>query len=330
VLGAGIVGLFTADILSRAGHDVTVLSRAGYGNTTSAAAAAVLVPFFPGDPATDTFHRNLRWAAATLAHMKALDARGRFLEEIVCYEFGLDGFLEDGFPVEKLDHLGAPSRYSVIELGRTVAGCNFAVRFSCSLCDTSVFLPWLHDALVRRGVRFRRACLTSASDLEDLDADVVFNCLGYQSVFPDPELYAVFGQSMHVLTGGPPAPSFGVGAGDHAVFTHRRGFHVGSYFLREPGETPRRDLYRRSIAFVHGPFRDLCASVGVVPPSIDLDRMERVNAGVRPFRYSGPRLELDRSGPKAVVHNYGHGAHGWTIGYASAVDAVRLSGLDGG
>jgi glycine/D-amino acid oxidase-like deaminating enzyme len=36
-------------------------------------------------------------------------------------------------------------------------------------------------------------------------------------------------------------------------------------------------------------------------------------------------VEIDAVGAKLLVHNYGHGAHGWTIGYASAREAVDLA-----
>jgi glycine/D-amino acid oxidase-like deaminating enzyme len=67
--------------------------------------------------------------------------------------------------------------------------------------------------------------------------------------------------------------------------------------------------------------------VGVEPPTIPLHRIERVNNGVRPFRRSGPRVEIERCFGKTIVHNYGHGAHGWTIGYAAAKEAAVLAGL---
>src|ERR1019366_5589517 len=94
VAGGGILGLWTADILSSRGHSVTIISRTTYENTTSAAAVCVLTPFFPGDPTTDFFKVRLGWAADTLKHIQTLDIRSRFLERIPCFEFGLGDMLE--------------------------------------------------------------------------------------------------------------------------------------------------------------------------------------------------------------------------------------------
>lgn len=328
VLGDGIIGLWTADILFRAGHDVTVMARSGYANSTSAAAACVLVPLLPGDPADDAFKRGLRWAKETLEHMQMLDGSNHFLERMPCYEFGVEGRVEYDFPLEKLRHIDYFSNFTVVNLGRLVAGCNTAIQFECYLCNSMVFLEWLYESLQKRGVVFAYRNVASLAEIANLDAEYVFNCLGYQTLFPDAELYPVFGQSMYIPVPNQSGDSFGIGAGDHAVFKHKRGFHVGAYFLRhEAGSGPRADLYARSNEFVKEAFGPLCASVGIDAPEVPLADVTRVNAGVRPVRASGPRVELDAIGSKVVVHNYGHGAHGWTLGYGSAREAVALAGL---
>lgn len=327
VAGGGIVGLWTADVLSSRGHAVTVISKTAFMNTTSAAAVCVLTPFFPGDPTSESFKVRLGWAADTLEHIRKLDVGNRFLEKLPCYEFGFGDMLEADFPVSKLDYLQF-SKFQRVNLDAVIAGCDFAVGFDCHLCNTSVFLPWIYESLVSRGVSFVCRTLSNIDELLSLEADFIFNCLGFPNLVKDTELYPVQGQSMFIPVDYQPLPHFGIGEGHHAVFKHRLGFYVGSYFIEHSaGEIPREDLYMRSIEFVQGDFPDLCRSVGFEPPLIDLDNIVRVNNGVRPFRRSGPRLELEIFGQKTLVHNYGHGAHGWTIGYASAREAVSLAGL---
>jgi glycine/D-amino acid oxidase-like deaminating enzyme len=328
VLGCGIVALWTADVLSRAGHKVTISAASEYANSTSAAAAGVLVPLFPGDPESNQFKTCMRWAGETLQHMLSTDNNSKFLERMPCYEFGLAGEVEYGFPLYKLDYVDYFSTFTVVNLNRMTAGCDVAIRFDCYLCNSMVFMRSLFNLLKRRGVKFQFFRLNSLADLEKFEADFIFNCTGYQSIFPDPELYPVFGQSMYIPVKNQPAPLFGLGAGEHSVFKHKRGFHVGAYFIPGNGDIrPRGDLYARSVEFVRTGFAELCESVGIEPPPIDITKAERVNAGVRPFRASGPRVETERFGDKLVIHNYGHGAHGWTIGYGSAMEAVALAGL---
>ncbi len=329
VLGGGIVGLWTADSLQRRGVDVKVISASDHSSTTSAAAVCVLLPFFPGDPASDVFKREIRWAEDTLQYVRRQDPGLKsFLELTTCYEFGLDGMIEDGFPVEKLDYLDFAA-FEIIHLDRVVADCNFAVKFDCYLCNTAVYMSWLVEDLKSRGVEFELARVDGLDDLEVLARpfDVVLNCTGFSSLFPDPELYPVSGQSMFVpMDDDAPQRRFGLGAGHHAIFRHQRGFYLGSYFLtRKLYGIPRKDLYRQSIDFAGGSYRQLCESVGEEAPSIDVSRVERVNAGIRPFRTTGPRVEFESIGGLSIVHNYGHGAHGWTIGHATAELAAAIA-----
>ena len=44
---------------------------------------------------------------------------------------------------------------------------------------------------------------------------------------------------------------------------------------------------------------------------------------------SGPRLDVERIGRKAIVHNYGHGGSGWSLSWGSSSIAVRTA-LAGG
>lgn len=67
------------------------------------------------------------------------------------------------------------------------------------------------------------------------------------------------------------------------------------------------------------PFYD--APGNIIPIRADEDRIFRVTVCLRPFRAAGPRLEVERVGEKAVIHNYGHGGSGWSLswGYAQRV-----------
>jgi D-amino-acid oxidase len=48
-----------------------------------------------------------------------------------------------------------------------------------------------------------------------------------------------------------------------------------------------------------------------------------VTVCLRPFRASGPRLEVERVADKIVVHNYGHGGSGWSLSWGSSSIAVE-------
>jgi hypothetical protein len=163
--------------------------------------------------------------------------------------------------------------------------------------------------------------------------------MGFESpkVFPDPSLFYVRGQSMFISENHPHGPYFGIASGNHAIFRHRKGFYLGSYFLEETklNLTPQQTEYELSIQFAQGPYKLFCERLGFKTPYIDINQIHRVNVGIRPFRPKGPRVEADdklaSSGRLTVrvVHNYGHGAHGWTVGYGSAEDAVNIAEVRG-
>lgn len=324
VLGSGVIGLWTAFLLSRRGYQVDILSAAHPLSTTSAVAASVLTPFLPWEPAAPIFKKQVRWAAETLRFMKSLPIFEEAAQHITCYEFGRNNLLEDSFPVSRLDHLTF-SHFNRIDLPNVVSDLDFAIQYECFLCYPWTFLPWLLSQIEAMGGSLRIHTITSARDLEAMPSDVVFNCMGFHNIFPDDESFPVFGQSMFIPDERDAPLYFGIGAHDHGIFRHRKGFYLGSFFIRDAAQTvPQQLIYQRSLDFVANEYPVLCESLGIPPPQIDLARIERVQSGIRPFRRSGPLIMRERVFGKTIIHNYGHGAHGWTIGYAAAQEAVSL------
>jgi glycine/D-amino acid oxidase-like deaminating enzyme len=63
-------------------------------------------------------------------------------------------------------------------------------------------------------------------------------------------------------------------------------------------------------------------------PTFTEGRVLRTVAGFRPFRTTGPRIELVNDGPKPVIHNYGYGGCGFTMSWGTAdVVAELLRGV---
>lgn len=68
---------------------------------------------------------------------------------------------------------------------------------------------------------------------------------------------------------------------------------------------------------------------GVEPVRATPDRIFRTTVCLRPFRAAGPRIAVEQVGRKRVVHHYGHGGSGWSLGWGSAEVAVPLALADG-
>ena len=52
------------------------------------------------------------------------------------------------------------------------------------------------------------------------------------------------------------------------------------------------------------------------------DRIFRITVCLRPFRATGPRIELEKVADKFIIHNYGHGGSGWSLSWGSSTIAV--------
>jgi D-amino-acid oxidase len=356
VLGAGIAGLWTAAVLVDRGHRVVVRTAAAPERTYSAAAACVITPLLPWDPTHPKFLEAWGWYRRTISKFRQIDAAmdlgSKFLELMPSYECGFESggvrYLEKGFSTSRFQHLPF-TQLDEIELNPPVTvrnhvgdyhQCTFSASFNADYCNTEVFLDWLYRYLLSRGVSFVLSPVRSLKELLSLEQGLVFNCLGIDSatIFPDSSLYAVRGQSMFVDDPSPQPPYFGVASGHHAVFKHRRGYYIGSYFIEDESRDrslPSRVEYELSLEFAQSSYGELCERLGLVARAPDLNRIRRVNTGLRPYRPEGPRIEVDEpllafgSGSKRIVHHYGHGAHGWTIGYATAEDCVNLAEVRG-
>jgi D-amino-acid oxidase len=65
-----------------------------------------------------------------------------------------------------------------------------------------------------------------------------------------------------------------------------------------------------------------------VAPHISMDAVIRVIVGHRPFRPTGFRVERQQFDDKVVIHNYGHGGGGLSLGWGSSALAMReIAGL---
>jgi len=313
VVGAGVSGLTTALVFAERGYDVSVFADEIGQATTSAAAAAIWFPY-DAEPAA----KVIPWALATyqvLADLANDPPTGVSMIELRQYSRAGELQIPDwairlgAFAVEEDDSF----RHKFGE---------FANGFSISvpLTDTTIYLDYLRDRLtntggvVHAGVRFQ--------SLEDLNRkfDLVINCAGFgaKALVRDADLEAHRGQVAIVpkiknlscaivcddspLTYAIPRNNDCVFGGTNQVSEDRR---------IDPASTSQI-------------VSECSRALKIGNPRIVAEKV-----GLRPFRKSGVRVELEKlNDGRTVIHNYGHGGAGFTLSWGCATEALNRAEIE--
>lgn len=309
VLGVGISGLTSAVLLRRAGHSVTIVSADPVEATTSHLAAAVWFPTAAG-PAEAV----LRWGRRSFDTFAGLARQGRpgvvMRESLTLYR------ADPGEP----DWAAAVGEVRPATPAELPPGYTHGLRFVVPLVEMPTYLPDLLREAVDGGCEVGYRRVTGLSDLLPLRPDVVVNAAGLAAgtLAGDDSMYPVRGQIVRV-----PNPGLTMSVRDEAhpagrAYVHPRSEDVilgGTLDIDAWDTTP--DLDRTASI--------LCRCADIVPALAGIEPLETV-VGLRPGR-AEIRVETDTSSlPVPVVHNYGHGGSGITVGWGCAADVVDLVG----
>ena len=311
VVGAGVVGLTTALVLSRTGYRVTVVSSESAEETTSAVAGAIVGgPMFV-EPVT----RTRRWQAESVREFTRLST--------------VDG---SGVTIQT-GRMVSDTETSPPEWAKKLPGfreCNteereqFQIGFwaTSPIVDMPRYLRYLMTQLRDRGVAFIQQTLSTLEEAATEETEAVVNCsgMGSRRLAPDSSMYSVRGQ--HVIVTNPGLTNFFLeyaeNQGEPAVkwaafFPHRDKIVCGGVAEigdenREPRQIQTREILDRCIA---------------VEPLLAGARVLRVDVGLRPMRPT-VRLEQDPNRKLRVIHNYGHGWIGVTLSWGCARDVLAI------
>lgn len=318
VVGAGVIGLMAAHALAHRGHAVRIVARDLGDETTSARAAASFKPSTL--PRTDPYRRLL------------LDSR-RELDRWMRTGFAAELGITEVRHIEASDRALQPRDY--LEVMRDVrhltaregdaipGGYAHALSYRTYFFDVPVTLPALCEHVGgAHGIATERAVVER---LEDLDtgsqAQVLVNAagLGARRLAADADVIPVRGQTVLVPSHADAGAS--IYADGYYAYPRSDGIVLGGTAEHGVWETePQPATIARIIA----------ANARVLPHVRDVEPLQ-AHAGLRPYRRGGVRLELERTGPIPIVHAYGHGGSGWTLGpgtaawVATAVDALGAS-----
>jgi D-amino-acid oxidase len=305
VIGSGVVGLTAAFVLRERGHDVAVWSRDDPADTVSAVAGAIWYPFLAEPRA-----RVLGWARATFRRLQALardPASGVDMQPVV-----------EVFATPAPDLWWADAAGPIVRLPAAAVAPphRAAIATEVPVCDVSVHLPWLVALLRSRGVGIERRHVRSF-DEAFAAADAVVNCtgLGARDLCGDQTLVPVRGQVV-VVAGRIAGPARIDDSGERPLYV-----------------IPRRDDTVLGGTAQHGDWsravddddsRAIVAAASAAVPEVAGRAVRAVRVGLRPFRPT-VRLERERQrNGRILVHDYGHGGSGYTLGFGCAEEVADL------
>ena len=195
VLGQGVVGLTTALVLSKLGHDVEMYSEYGPFDTTSMAACAVWLPIFLGEPhqgaqGTVDNSRVQTWAAESYTVFDRIASLEAGVNAAPLYRLG--AAIQDA---PSLAETGI--RLSHFELPSGPSSMRHVWCFPSFVVDMPIYLAWLVKEVEAAGIPMAtgRRYSSLLEVIAETKAEVLVNCagLGARALCGDSQLTGVKG-----------------------------------------------------------------------------------------------------------------------------------------
>ncbi|CAJ0594668.1 unnamed protein product [Cylicocyclus nassatus] len=195
----------------------------------------------------------------------------------------------------------------------------YAIHFSSFAAEGNRYVPFLKEQLVKSGVIFKQRKIASVVELADEGFNVVVNCAGLNAgklAGDDSTVYPIRGVVFQVEA--PWHKHFNYRG--LATFTIPKNHSVVLGTVKESSrfdtlitEEDRRDIWQR-YEKLHPPMKgakvlgEWC-HLRPARPSIRVERLEGRTKDGKPY---------------TVVHHYGHGGHGFTVGWGTSLRAAAL------
>ena len=356
IIGAGVSGMTTALCLHERGISSVLVAEKFMPHITSAVAGAL----WEWPPAVCGFHhdqisleRSKHWSMESFRRFQTItgDATAGVAIRPVNFYFR-NRIDEHEFHKMKMDEIQAhvpgfrrdPGLIAEHGVCQEI-GLVDAYRHLAPMVDTDLYMAWLRARLQECGTQIIERSISG--DLEqheqrlrqEFGADVIVNCagLGARTLASEP-MFPLRGAVIRLINDGSRMPVLteahcvshdNVTSDQEIVFIVPRGKNrivLGAIAEADQWSTDI-DLHN------HEPIQRMyqrCLEMLPVLRHAEIDAVEPVRAGLRPFRKNNVRL--DQIAGTSIVHNYGHGGAGVTFSWgcggevAERVDAMLAAG----
>ncbi|WGS52273.1 FAD-binding oxidoreductase [Paraburkholderia sp. D15] len=347
VIGAGVSGLTTALCLHERGITSTVVGEKFSPHITSNVAGAL----WEWPPAVCGYHhdeislaRSKAWCMTSFRKFETLAAipeAGVYVRSVTFYFRNL--IEENEFHLTKMNEIEAQVPGFV--RGTHLIGDNGvnphiglidAYRHLAPMVDTDVYMKWLLQRVRAAGIEV--VARRIAGDLHDNEAalkqefgaDVIVNCSGLGArELAGESMYPLRGAVIRLVNDGTRMPKLtqafcvshdNVTSDQDIVFIVPRGENrivLGAIAEADQWSTdiglhnyePVRRIYERCTEFLP------------MLKDAEIDPVEPVRVGLRPFRKGNVRLEAVTG--TSIIHNYGHGGAGVTFSWGCATEVAE-------
>lgn len=338
IIGGGVIGLTSALKILQSFHstvDVTITAQHFVSNTTTAGSGGLWKPYALSSSDPETINR---WASLTFNHYRDIylskhaRAAGVFLTP--AYELYAEPGHEDPFWKDitpGFRHLTPHELAFHDPTGKHIDG----ITYHTFIAEGRIYCEWIMQQLrdSYSNVTFQTQKLESIGDIIDSTSakhrsDVIVNCsgLGARELVKDPLLYPIRGHVLRVKApwvryhveshgsskDGDSLPVYIIPNSDTVVLGGTKGYH-------QEDTTPKPEDSRAIL--------ERCSAV---VPSLASAEVVDEWVGLRPGRET-VRVELEeaydigRDGLRVpVIHNFGHGGSGLTLGWGCACDVAEM------
>lgn len=352
IIGAGVSGLTTALCLHDRGITSTVVAEMFSPHITSNVAGAL----WEWPPAVCGYHhdevslaRSKDWCMASFRKFEALAAipeAGVYVRPVTFFFRNL--IEENEFHLTKMNEIKARVPGFVRDMGligdngvNSQIGLVDAYRHLAPMVDTDVYMTWLLQRVRAAGIEVVAKKITGDLRLtetalkREYGTDVIVNCsgLGARDLAGE-AMYPLRGAVIRLVNDGTRMPKLtqafcvshdNVTSDQDIVFIVPRGENrivLGAIAEADQWDKdiglhnyePVRRIYERCVEFLP------------ILRHAEIDPVEPVRVGLRPFRKGNVRLE--QVAGTSIIHNYGHGGAGVTFSWGCGIEvADRVANL---